>query len=152
MKVVHSCKYIKHIIAHTTEVVILLYYLVIYIISKMKQIDKIIWIILLIIIFTAVINSIGNIFDIKFLQVDTNKNLLILLPVLLLVIHAVRTLNIFRATLFIFITSFTGFVFEFYGLKYGTLFGGHYIYAVETLKFMTVPINVILYWAVFIYT
>ncbi|PIZ66155.1 hypothetical protein COY14_00820 [Candidatus Roizmanbacteria bacterium CG_4_10_14_0_2_um_filter_36_9] len=118
----------------------------------MKQIDKIIWIIFSIIIFTVGINIIGNIFDVALLQVDTYKNFLMLLPVLLLVIHAARTLNIYRATLLIFIASFTGFVFEFYGLKYGTLFGGHYIYAVETLKFMTVPINVILYWAVFIYT
>ncbi len=117
----------------------------------MKHIDKIIWIILLIIILIAVINSIGNIFDIKLLQIDTNKNLLILLPVLLLVVHAVRALNIYRAALFIFIASFTGFVFEYYGLKYGILFGGHYIYTVETIKFMTVPINVIVYWAVFIY-
>lgn len=45
-----------------------------------------------------------------------------------------------------------GFGFEFVGVNFGTMFGGDYIYAVEGIKFMTIPLSVISAWGIFIYT
>lgn len=81
-----------------------------------------------------------------------SKSLSIYIPIILLLLHSIWTLSFTRGVVFIFIASMTGFIFEYFGLKYGVLFGGEYVYADEMLKIITVPLNVILYWGVFIYT
>ncbi|MFH0773158.1 MAG: carotenoid biosynthesis protein [bacterium] len=72
------------------------------------------------------------------------------LPGVLLFLHAILTLSPKKALLFIFLASGTGTIMEYIGLKDGVFFGGHYIYKSQATLF-TVPFNVILYWAVFIY-
>lgn len=73
------------------------------------------------------------------------------IPVLLLVIHSFITLSIFRSILFILLASGIGTFMEYIGMRNGTFFGGHYIYKLQ-LTLFTVPVSVIFYWAVFIYT
>jgi bisanhydrobacterioruberin hydratase len=74
------------------------------------------------------------------------------IPAILLVLHSIVTLTFFRSIILIILAGGTGFIFEYFGLKYGTVFGGQYIYNPDTLKILTVPVAVILYWGVFIYT
>ncbi|MDI6840711.1 MAG: carotenoid biosynthesis protein [bacterium] len=74
------------------------------------------------------------------------------LPVVLLILHAVWTLTYFRGLVFICLALLTALIFEMFGLKYGTLFGGHFVYQLNNkLIFFNIPLLVLLYWAVFIY-
>lgn len=73
-------------------------------------------------------------------------------PVLLLVLHSFLTLSFRRGLFFIILASTIGLLMEMWGLKDGVIFGGHYIYKQNQLTLFDVPISVVLYWAVFIYT
>ena len=76
----------------------------------------------------------------------------LLLAVVLLILHATWTLTCFRGIAFILLSSLTGFIFEIIGVKYGAVFGGHYVYHSDNkLMFFDVPWSVPLYWAAFIY-
>jgi uncharacterized membrane protein len=70
---------------------------------------------------------------------------------LLLALHTAWTLTPLRAVCFIVLAGLAGGVAEHYGLKYGTVFGGHYTYHLLGPTIANVPILIILYWAVFIY-
>jgi uncharacterized membrane protein len=113
---------------------------------------KTLWIIFFLILLTSVINILGELFNLSFLQNHFLDFLMLYLPALLLLLHSIWTLSFFRGVLFILIAFLTGFIFEFIGLKYGVVFGGNYVYAPGGIKVFAVPLNVILYWAVFIYT
>lgn len=78
--------------------------------------------------------------------------LMLFIPVVLLVLHSIWTLSFFKGMMFILTACFTGFIFEFIGLKYGTFFGGSYVYSLGGVKILSVPLSVIFYWGVFIYT
>lgn len=110
------------------------------------------WILFFITLLASVVNIAGELFNVDFLKTDHFNSLILYLPVIAVLLHAVWTLSPFRGLLFIATSCLTGFVFEFFGLKYGTVFGGSYEYLREEIKFLTVPINVIFYWGVFIYT
>ena len=90
-------------------------------------------------------------------NLDINENqsfrlLFLAIPVVLLIAHSLISLVWQRAFLFIFLAASLGWIMEVYGLAAGTFFGGHYIYQLVEPMFFGVPISVILYWAVFIYT
>lgn len=74
-----------------------------------------------------------------------------LVPVVILFLHSYLTLTHARALLFFVLAGTIGAIFEYVGLKYGTFFGGTYVYE-SPITLFTVPVDVILYWAVFIYT
>ncbi len=74
-----------------------------------------------------------------------------LLPVIILFLHSRLTLTPKRALSFFILAAIVGTLFEYIGLKYGTIFGGTYVYE-SPLTLFTVPIDVVIYWAVFIYT
>lgn len=74
------------------------------------------------------------------------------IPVLLLILHSIWTLNLNRGLLLALLAALTGLLFEIDGLKYGAFFGGQYSYHFTTPTLFEVPIFVVLYWAVFIYT
>jgi len=114
--------------------------------------NKVVWnifYILLIIIFVDILAS--------FLGVEIDKNnffrfLLLCIPVILLLLHSFFTLSFVRGLFFIILASTVGLLMEMWGLKDGVVFGGHYVYKQNQLALFNVPVSVILYWAVFIYT
>lgn len=112
---------------------------------------KILWILFFITLVSLVVNIIGDLFGLSFLQASFFNSLMLYVPIILLSLHSIWTLSFLRGLLFILIACVTGFVFEFVGLKYGVIFGGNYVYSLEGIKVFTVPLNVILYWGVFIY-
>ena len=72
-------------------------------------------------------------------------------PLALLILHACWTLTIWRGMTFILLAGFAGWAAEAVSLHYVTLFGGDYVYPVQAELF-GVPLTIIMYWAVFIYT
>ena len=74
------------------------------------------------------------------------------LAALLLVLHAVWTLGIFRGTSFVALSFVIGLVFEIVGVNYGRVFGGHYFYNPTVHpRILNVPLLIPLIWAGFIY-
>ncbi len=73
------------------------------------------------------------------------------IPTLLLLLHGLTSLGIKKGMLLIGLASAVGTFFEYVGLTYGTFFGGTYIYKSQ-LTFFKVPIVVMIFWAVFIYS
>jgi len=76
------------------------------------------------------------------------------LSVVLLVLHGSRMLGLLRLTGLVATAATTGFIFEFFGVRGGTVFGGQYFYdeaQYENMMLLGVPIPVIVFWAVFIY-
>lgn len=118
----------------------------------MKLKAKILWIIFFFIILASVASIIGDLLGPSLFKISFFNSLILFVPVVLLFLHSIWTLSFFRGITFILIACLTGFIFEFIGLRYGTVFGGNYIYSPEAIKIFTVPLNVILYWGVFIYT
>jgi len=115
---------------------------------------KILWSLFFLILLVAAVEIFvsKDLFESISLSTSPIKSLKLYLPVIFLFFHAIWTLSFFRGLMLIFLAFFTGFIFEFFGLKYGTFFGGEYVYALSGVKIFTVPFKVILYWAVFIYT
>ena len=89
------------------------------------------------------------------IQIDKNilfRILFLGVPVLLLLFHSFLTLSFIRGLFFVILASTIGLIMEMWGLKDGVIFGGHYIYKQNQLSLFNVPVSVVLYWAVFIYT
>jgi len=115
---------------------------------------NLIWIVFYFLLLLICLNLQSKLFGLH-LEIEQNilyKLLLLGLPVILLVLHSLLTLSTSRAIFFITLASFTGWIMEVWGLKAGTFFGGHYVYKSSQLALSNVPLPVILYWAVFIYT
>jgi uncharacterized membrane protein len=77
--------------------------------------------------------------------------LVLVLPVAILFLHSTLTLGKVRGLFFVFLASIIGLIFEFWGLKTGTVFGGEYIYQSVGPSVLGVPLSVICFWSVFIY-
>ena len=74
------------------------------------------------------------------------------LAALLLILHSVWTLGVFRGLGLVALGFTTGLVFEVLGVKYGTVFGGYYFYdAAIHPRILDVPPLIPLIWAGFIY-
>ncbi|HUD44772.1 MAG TPA: carotenoid biosynthesis protein [Patescibacteria group bacterium] len=80
------------------------------------------------------------------------KLLFLILPIILLFLHSMYSLGKIRGLVFIVLASLTGLGSEIWALKTGTIFGGHYIYQPSGLMIFNVPLIVIFFWGVFIYT
>ena len=118
----------------------------------MKKLEKLLWLSFYLLIFTIIIKLIGNCFGVQLENQYKTFHLIFLgLPVILLILHSILTLGLYKGIMFMLLASATGAFFENIGLKYGTFFGGNYIYKNQATLF-TVPFSVILFWAVFIYT
>ncbi len=76
-----------------------------------------------------------------------------LLSLILFFLHATWKLGFSRGLMLISLASLIGFAFEFLGLKYGILFGGHYEYLGPgfELALGNVPLIVIFFWGLLIY-
>lgn len=80
--------------------------------------------------------------------------LIIVMPVVILFLHAIWMLGWRRGLLFIVLAGVTGFIFEVIGVNLNMFFGGEYYYSSEHFGplLWQVPIVIALYWAVFIYS
>ena len=132
-------------------------------ISK-KQQGRILWGIFIFTVLVVIVDLISEALGLNLTRNSTVDFLKLSLPVFLLIIHSFYTLNIFRGSIFILIALLAGFLFEIVGMKYGIIFGGHYLYqASDRLTFINtplfssrlmvfgVPLLVPLFWSVFIY-
>jgi uncharacterized membrane protein len=113
--------------------------------NKMSRIDQLLWLLFLAqILFTlcGLVGLIGNsVFNLIALYT----------PLVLLTLHACRTLTIKRGLSFIILGALVGFIAEAISLHDGTLFGASYTYP-HSLSLAGVPVAVVVYWAIFIYT
>ncbi|MDP2873793.1 MAG: carotenoid biosynthesis protein [bacterium] len=115
---------------------------------------RILWIVFYFSLLLVPLDIIGNLLG-SHLGVEKNgvaKLLFLGLPVILLVLHSLLTLSAVRAIFFIVLASFTGWLMEVWGLSSGIFFGGQYVYKPNQVALLNVPVSVVLYWAVFIYT
>ncbi|HUW22262.1 MAG TPA: carotenoid biosynthesis protein [Candidatus Bathyarchaeia archaeon] len=120
----------------------------------MSKKNNLIWVVFYFLLLLIFLNIVGSLFGLH-LEIEKNsayKLLFLGLPVILLILHSLLTLSALRATFFIVLAAFTGWIMEVWGLSAGTFFGGHYVYKTNQLALLNVPLSVILYWAVFIYT
>jgi len=89
-------------------------------------------------------------------EIGDTKNILsfvfLLLPVILMISHSFIVLSPKRGIIFILIGMAVGTTMEYFGLKYGVVFGGEYVYNMSFPTIFTVPLPVVLFWPVFIYT
>jgi len=76
----------------------------------------------------------------------------LLFPIILMVFHSFITLSPKRAIFFIAIGMTVGTIMEYLGLKYGVVFGGGYEYHMPHPTIFTVPLPVVMFWPVFMYT
>lgn len=116
--------------------------------DKNKLIWKTFYLLLIVIFINIAVTFLG-------FQIDSNilfKLLFLGLPVILLLLHSFQTLSFTRGVFFIILASITGLLMEMWGLKDGVIFGGNYVYKQNQLTLFSVPLSVVLYWAVFIYT
>lgn len=116
--------------------------------------NNLIWVVFYFLLFLLSLNIPDYIFGL-YLGMEKNiiyRSLVIGLPMVLLVLHSLITLSILRAIYFIILALFSGWIMEVWGLNSGTVFGGHYAYRMNQVSFFGVPILVIFYWGVFIYT
>lgn len=118
----------------------------------MKNREKLLWSFFFLVIVIIFFHLLGTFLKINFIHQRWFKLLLLGLPVVLLIFHSLLTLTTKRGLLFIFLASFIGWTMEIWGLKSGTFFGGYYVYHQNQLSIFNVPLSVVFYWAVFIYT
>ena len=75
------------------------------------------------------------------------------LSALLLVVHIVNSLGWKRGGLLVCLAMLIGWIAEVEGLRSGTIFGGRYVYRMASgWSILSVPLPVILYWGIFIYS
>lgn len=74
------------------------------------------------------------------------------LPFLSISLHAACNLGWLKMSAFIALSGIVGWIFEFIGLSFGTVFGGHYSYSDLGPEISGVPLVVLAYWFGFIYT
>ena len=115
--------------------------------------EKILWYLFYSVFSVSLLSAIGALFHLGFAGTFLFKIILpSTLPILLLILHSFWTLSILRGLFLISLAGLTGLFFEIVGLKYGTFFGGQYIYNATMPQIFGVPFMVVLYWALFIYT
>jgi len=117
-----------------------------------KNKEKLLWKIFFFILFLSVIQIIGVLLGVQLDELYPIFKLIFLgTPIILVILHSFITLSPMRGVFFLFLAATLGFTSEYFGLKYGQFFGTFYTYSPQ-ITFFTVPIQVILYWAAFIYT
>lgn len=118
----------------------------------MKQNKKLLWNIFFLILFFGTIKIIGHLWGVNLEeQYPLFKYVVLGAPILLVILHAMTILSPFRGMLFLLLGALIGFISEYLGLTYGQFFGTFYTYKSQ-ISFYTVPVQVLFYWPVFIYT
>lgn len=118
----------------------------------MKRPEKLVWKIFYVILILSVLKIIGSYCGVQLEDVNSNlKPFFLGIPILLVILHSSVVLSPKRALFLLLLASFIGFTSEFLGLRYGQFFGTFYTYKPQITLF-AVPVQVIFYWAAFIYT
>ena len=114
----------------------------------MQNKEKILWILFAILVVSSLINFLApqGIISLKY-----SSLLILYVPVILALLHSIWTLSVSRSVFFILLVFIASFLFEYFGLKNGNIFGGEYIYSFQGAYLLSVPVVVLLYWWVFIY-
>ncbi|MEK7633532.1 MAG: carotenoid biosynthesis protein [Patescibacteria group bacterium] len=118
----------------------------------MKNKTNLVWKIFFLLVTISALKLFGTFYGINLERYGLFKIIFLSFPVLLLLFHSIITLLTKKAIFFILLASTVGFLMERLGLKTGTIFGGHYVYRSDQLAISNVPLSVVFYWAVFIYT
>lgn len=117
-----------------------------------KNKEKLLWKIFFFILFLSVIQIIGLLMGVQLDELYPIFKLIFLgVPIILIILHSFITLSPMRGIFFLLLAAALGFTSEYFGLKYGQFFGTFYTYSPQITVF-TVPLQVLFYWAVFIYT
>ena len=98
------------------------------------------------------VTVIGKVLGVRLFDFSWFSLLFFTLPIVCLISHAIYTLGLGRSVLFIGLAMFVGWLGETLGLIGGMLFGGEYIYADGQVNIGLVPVIVICFWGVFVYT
>lgn len=121
-------------------------------ITSKKQKSKILWgIFMLTVVITLITIAASYSFEPESVLRFPLIFLLPVLPIIILLLHATWILGCLRGLGLIIISSLTGLIFEIIGVRHGTVFGGHYVYQMDSVMLWGVPFWVPAYWAVFIY-
>lgn len=119
--------------------------------GKMIKLETVLWKLFYFLISVILLKILFSLLGIDIEQKFNWSNFVFLaVPVLLLLFHSFIILS-HRAIFFILLASGIGTFMENIGLRDGIFFGGHYVYKPQMTLF-NVPVSVILFWAVFIYT
>ncbi|MBP9669808.1 carotenoid biosynthesis protein [Candidatus Woesebacteria bacterium] len=113
---------------------------------------KVLWTLFAVTILLTIVDLFGLLLGFDLFNNDTFRLLFLTHPVILLLLHATYTKGIIRGLALIVLASFVGWFMETLGLKWGTVFGGIYSYGGNTSVIGIVPVPVVCYWGVFIYT
>ena len=119
---------------------------------SMKINKELVWIIFISSLIVIGIDCLGILVGVQMRDYLWFRVLFLGLPILLLITHSIVTLTSSRALFLIALSLLAGLMVEAWGLSYGTLFGGHYVYHFGQFTFAGVPLEVVSYWAVFIYS
>lgn len=119
----------------------------------MRHLERFILPIFISILILAAVQIAGMYFGVELDETYPAFKVLFLgIPLVLVLFHSFVTLGLGMALFFLTLSSLIGFTSEYLGLKYGQFFGTFYIYNPKTITYFTVPVQVIFYWAAFIYT
>jgi len=119
----------------------------------MRTYFKFFWTLFFPVLTLMIIDIIGYFFDLPLIKNDWFVYLIIVTPLLGVFGHLFFNLGEIYSWLFIILASGSGFISEWFGLNFGLIFGGSYYYHdLIGPNFFDVPIFVIIYWCVFIYT
>lgn len=114
--------------------------------------NKVLWYLFYLLIAVVLITAVLFFFGLDLSNIEPYRTLIFGLPVVLLALHSTHILGFRNSLLFMSFAMLVGWSAETIGLKYGQFFGGEYSYEGSVLKIGMVPLDVTLYWAVFIYT
>ncbi len=118
---------------------------------SMKISEKLVWRIFISSLVVISIDCLGILVGVQMRDYLWFRVFFLGLPILLLITHSIITLTSSRALFLIALSLLAGFGMEVWGLSSGTLFGGHYVYRFGQFTIAGVPLEVVSYWAVFIY-
>jgi uncharacterized membrane protein len=118
----------------------------------MKISEKLVWIIFISSLVVISIECLGILVGVQMRDYLWFRVLFLGLPILLLITHSMVTLTSSRTLFLIALSLLAGLRVEAWGLSSGTLFGGHYVYHFGQFTIAGIPLEVVSYWAVFIYS
>lgn len=115
--------------------------------------ERALWYIFCLEFFLVGVTAVGTVFHWHFVHGTLFKIVIpATVPILLLIVHAHKMLGLMRGLFLVLLGGTVGLYFETVGLRYGTFFGGHYVYNTTMPLIYGVPFLVVLYWSLFIYT
>jgi|GEM_PF-1003246 len=123
-------------------------------ITSMNFSTKILWLLSFFNFGILLVYILGPSIGLSLTQMTLLKLFMMLFPILILFLHAVVTIGARKGIGFILWAFLVGFVGEVWGTRYGTIFGGRYIYPVTpftTITLLGVPLMVVFYWGTLTY-